>query len=69
MPKRAGIRTMVPTTWEKRTLRVENIDAHGKGKETTGEFIDWTPSGYLLRIAGAVTLISYERVVLMELVD
>jgi hypothetical protein len=67
LPKRAGVRTMLPSTWIDRTLRVEYVGADGKSKETSATYLDWTPVGMLLMIAGAKTLLSWERLVLCEL--
>ena len=67
LPKRAGVRTMVPTTWIDRTLRVEYVGASGAARETTATFLDWTPVGLLLNIAGSKTLLAWERLVLCEL--
>jgi hypothetical protein len=67
LPRRAGVRTMLPSTWIDRTLRVEYIDAGGKAKETKAILIDWSPVGLLLSIAGAKTLLAWERLVLCEL--
>jgi hypothetical protein len=69
LPRRAGVRGMLPSTWIGRTLRVEYIDASGKGKETTATFLDWTPVGLLLLVAGGKTLLAWERLVLCELVE
>ena len=67
LPRRVGARTMLPSTLIDRTLRVEYIGADGKGKESTATFLDWTPVGLLLNIAGAKTLLAWERLVLCEL--
>ena len=69
LPKRAGVRTMVPTTWIDRTLRVEYVGAGGEARETTCTFLDWTPVGLLLNIAGAKTLLAWERLVMAELIE
>jgi hypothetical protein len=69
LPKRAGVRTMVPTTWIDRTLRVEYVGAGGEARETTATFLDWTPVGLLLNIAGAKTLLAWERLVMCELIE
>ena len=66
LPRR-GVRGMVPSTWIDRTLRVEYVGAAGDAKETSAIFLDWTPAGLLLNIAGAKTLLSWERLVLCEL--
>jgi hypothetical protein len=67
LPKRAGVRAMLPSTWIDRTIRLEYVGAAGDVRETTATFLDWTPVGLLLNIAGAKTLLSWERLVLCEL--
>ena len=69
LPKRAGARSMVPTTWIDRTIRLEYVGAAGDARETTATFLDWTPVGLLLNIAGAKTLVAWERLVLAELME
>ena len=67
LPRRAGVRTMLPSTWIDRTIRLEYVGAAGDARETTATFLDWTPVGLLLNIAGAKTLLAWERLVLCEL--
>jgi hypothetical protein len=67
LPKRVGTRSMVPTTWLARSLRVEYVGAAGDARETTATLLDWSPVGLLLNIAGAKTLLAWERVVMLEL--
>ena len=67
LPKQAGARSMVPTTWIDRTIRLEYVGAAGDARETSATFLDWTPVGLLLSIAGTKTLLSWERLVLVEL--
>jgi hypothetical protein len=69
LPKRAGARSMVPTTWLDRTIRLEYVGPDGKGKETTATLLDWSPVGLLLSIAGGKTLLAWERLVLAELIE
>jgi hypothetical protein len=69
LPKRAGTRSMVPTTWIARSLRVEYVGAGGDAKETTATLLDWCPAGLLLNIAGAKALLCWERVVMCELIE
>jgi hypothetical protein len=69
LPKRAGARSMVPTTWIDRTLRLEYIGADGDGRETTATLLDWSPVGLLLNVAGGKTLLAWERLVLAELIE
>jgi hypothetical protein len=67
LPKRAGVRSMVPTTWIDRTIRVEYEGAGGESREATATLLEWSPVGLLLNIAGGKTLLAWERLVLAEL--
>ena len=58
---------MLPSTWINRALRVEYVDANGKGAATTGTLLDWCPVGPILLLAGARTILAWERLVLIEL--
>jgi hypothetical protein len=69
LPKRAGTRAMVPTTWIDRSLRVEYAGAGGDTRETKAILLDWSPAGVLLNIAGTKALLLWERLVLRELVE
>jgi hypothetical protein len=69
LPKRAGVRGMLPSTWIDRTLRLEYVGAAGDARESTVTFLDWTPVGILVSIAGAKSLIAWDRLVLAELVE
>jgi hypothetical protein len=69
LPRRAGMRGLLPSTWISRPLRIEYTDASGRGRETEATLLDWCPVGVLLNIAGAKTLLPFERLVLAELVE
>jgi len=68
LPKRAS-KGMLPSTWLQRELRVEYADADGKAAQTSGVLLDWCPAGVVLSVLGAKTLIAWERLVLLELVN
>ena len=68
LPKRNGPRGMLPSTWLNRELRLEYAGADGKPNTTSGVLLDWFPAGPVLSVAGARTLVCWERVVLVELV-
>ncbi len=68
LPRRLGTRSMLPSTWINRGLRVEYTDASGKAASTSGTLLDWCPAGPILLIAGARTVLAWERLVLVELV-
>jgi hypothetical protein len=43
-------------------------DCYGSGQETSGTLLDLSPFGVIVSITGAKTVISWERLVLVELV-
>ena len=69
LPKRAGPKGRLPSTWLERTLRVAYVDCRGAGQETSGTLLDLYPAGPVLNIGGARTLLSWDRLVLCELVE
>ncbi len=69
LPKRDGPKGLLPSTWLDRTLKVEYTDASGAGQETSGTLLDLYPAGPVLNIAGAKTLVAWERLALVELVE
>ena len=68
LPRRVGTRSMLPTTWLGRTLTCEYTDASGRAATTEGVLLDWCPVGPVLLLAGARTVLAWERIVLVELV-
>jgi hypothetical protein len=69
MPRRVGARTMLPGSWVSRSVRIAYVDAYGSGQETTAALLDWCSMGPVFSLAGAKTLISWDRLVLCELVE
>ena len=69
LPRRVGTRGLLPSTWLNRTLRVEYTDAAGRGATTSGTLADWTPVGPVLLVAGARTILAWECLRLIELVE
>ncbi len=69
LPKRTAPKGLLPSTWLERGLRVAYVDCHGAGVETSGILLDYYPAGPVLNIAGAKTLISWDRLVLCELAE
>jgi hypothetical protein len=69
LPKRAGPKGLLPSTWLERTLKVAYTDCYGSGQETSGTLLDLYPAGPILNIGGAKTLLSWEQLVLCELVE
>jgi hypothetical protein len=69
LPKRAGPKGLLPSTWLERTLKVEYVDGSGVGQATSGTLLDLYPAGPVLSLNGAKTLLSWDRLVLCELVE
>jgi hypothetical protein len=69
LPKRTGPKGLLPSTWLERTLKLEYVDSFGAGVATSGTLLDLYPAGPVLNVAGAKTLICWERLVLCELVE
>lgn len=69
LPKRSAPKSLLPSTWLERTLKLEYVDGFGAGVETSGTLLDLYPAGPVLNVAGAKTLICWERLVLCELVE
>jgi hypothetical protein len=67
--KRVGPKGLMPSTWVNRTLRVEYVGGGGETRETSATLLDLYPAGPVLNIAGAKTLLCWERLVLCELVE
>jgi hypothetical protein len=67
--KRAGPKGLLPSTWLERTLKVAYTDCYGSGQETSGTLLDLYPAGPVLNIGGVKTLLSWDRLVLCELVE
>lgn len=69
LPKRTGPKGLLPSTWLQRELKVAYTDCYGSGQETSGTLLDLYPAGPILNIGGAKTLLSWDRLVLCELVE
>ena len=69
LPKRSGPKGLLPSTWLERTLKLEYVDGFGVGQETSGTLLDLYPAGPVLNVAGAKPLISWDRLVICELVE
>jgi hypothetical protein len=67
LPKRSAPKGLLPSTWMNRTLRVAYTDCHGAGIETSGTLLDMYPAGPILSLNGAKALISWDRLVVVEL--
>jgi hypothetical protein len=66
--KRTGPKGLLPSTWLSRALRLEYVVC-GELRETTGTLLDVYPAGPVLNAAGSRTLIAWETVAVVELVE
>ena len=69
LPKGAGPKGLLPSTWLERTLRLEYVDGFGTGVQASVVLLDFYPAGPVLHIDGVKTLICWERLVLAHLVE
>ena len=69
LPRRGGPKGLLPSTWLNRTLRIEYVGASGKAVQTTGTLLDTYPAGPVLNFAGAKTLLSWDAITLVELIE
>ena len=53
LPKRAGPKGLLPSTWLERTLRVSYVDCYWGGQEASGTLLDLYPAGPILSLNGA----------------
>ncbi len=66
-PKRNGAKPLMPGSWISRGVRIEYL-AGNECRETSGQLLDLYPAGMVVNIRGARTLLSWDRLVLCELV-
>jgi hypothetical protein len=69
LPKRSGPKGMLSSTWLGRSLKFEYTDAAGLAVEVSGILLDLYPAGPVLSLQGARTLICWDRLCLLELVE
>ena len=68
LPKRQS-RGMLPSTWLGRSLRVEYVAVDGGPSTTTATLLDWCSLGVVLNLSGARTVLPWERLALVELIN
>lgn len=68
LPKRSAPKGLLPSTWLERTLKLEYVVC-GELRETTATLLDLYPAGPVLNVAGARTLIAWDTVAVVELVN
>ncbi len=60
LPRRSGARSMLPSTWVERSVRVSYVDAFGEGIETTGTLLDWCALGVIVNLAGEKSVLAWD---------
>jgi hypothetical protein len=60
---------LLPSAWLEGTLHVTYEDCYPGCQETSGALLDFYPFGPLLDVGGTQTVISWDRIVLCELVE
>ncbi len=69
LPKRTGPKGPLPITWLHRRLRVEYVEASGLAVEASGILLDTDPVKPVLSLGGAKTLLCWDSLRLLELVE
>jgi len=69
LPKRGGPKGLLPSTWAGRSLHISYRDCFNEGQETSGILLDVFPAGPVFGIDGCRTLVSWDRLCLIALVD
>ncbi len=69
LPRRVGPRTMLPGSWVSRSVRVAYVDCHGGGCESTATLLDWCSLGSVLNLAGEKTVLAWESLRSVSLID
>jgi hypothetical protein len=67
--KRVAPKGLLPSTWISRAVKVEYTGSMGELRETSATLLDTFPFGPVLNIAGAKTCLSWDSLVLVELVE
>ena len=67
--RRNGTKDMLPSSWTGRALRLEYMNGTGEPHSTTAVLLDIFPFGPVMNIAGAKTLLSWDCLIMLELVE
>jgi hypothetical protein len=60
LPKRTAPKTLLPSTWLERTLRVSYVDCYGDGQEVSAALLDFYPFGVIVNLSGERTALSWD---------
>jgi len=68
LPKRTGPKGLLPSTWLDRTLKLEYVVC-GDLRATEATLLDVYPAGPVVNVSGARTLIAWDTIAVLELVN
>ncbi len=68
LPRRTGPKGLLPSTWLQRALNIEYVVC-GELRRTTGTLLDVYPAGPVGNAGGARTLIAWDTVAVVELIN
>lgn len=67
LPRRSAPKMLMPGSWLQRSIRVEYRDGDGRAQTLSGKCLDYFPTGMVVGSSGARILLSWDRIVLVEL--
>jgi hypothetical protein len=67
LPRRNGYRSLLPGSWLNREVTLEYDGAGGKAESKRCTLLDWCGAGIIVNLAGARTVIVWDRLVTLEL--
>jgi len=68
LPKRSAPKGLLPSTWQERTLKLEYVVC-GELRTTEATLLDTFPAGPVVLAGGARTLIAWDTIAVLELVN
>jgi len=68
LPKRAAPKGLLPSTWLERTLNLEYVVGEDL-RTTEATLLDVYPAGPIVNAGGARTLISWDTIAVLELIN
>ncbi len=68
LPRKAGTRTMLPSSWISRAVKIEYVGAAGELQQTNATLLDWCRMGPVFNL-GTRTVVGWDQLVLCELVE
>ncbi len=60
---------MLPSSWISRAVKIEYVGAAGEMQQTSATLLDWCGMGPVFNLAGARTVVGWDRLCVLELVE